>query len=363
MKILLLGEYSGFYYNLKVGLESLGHIVKLYADGDYWKKIPGADDRLLSTNYDESAMKKLHEYIFKSNKFLNKFKNYDVVQMVNPLIFNPLFNMKIVSEIAKNNKKLFISAAGYDLMLVNAYKSGIFDYYMFDNNEREMKAYDIFSRYGLINRHNEQKIINLADGVIPVSYEYSIAYKTKINKCRVIPLPIDCNNTKMLKNKIENKIIIFHGLNREDAKGSKYIREAMMIIRDRYSDKVECIIDGKMPLAEYEKLLNKSNIVIDQCKSYGYGMNALIAMAKGKVVLSGCEPEALEEYGIEDCPVINIKPQTNNIVEKLEKLINNPESITEIGYKSRKFTEEFHDSKIIAQQYIDVWNSVGEEII
>lgn len=46
MKVLLLGEYSGFYYNLKRGLQELGVEVDLFANGDGWKQIPGADKPL-----------------------------------------------------------------------------------------------------------------------------------------------------------------------------------------------------------------------------------------------------------------------------------------------------------------------------
>lgn len=37
-KILLLGEYSGLYHNLKQGLQELGADVTLAANGDAWKK-------------------------------------------------------------------------------------------------------------------------------------------------------------------------------------------------------------------------------------------------------------------------------------------------------------------------------------
>ena len=37
MKILLMGEFSGFYLNLKQGLQELGAEVTLAANGDGWK--------------------------------------------------------------------------------------------------------------------------------------------------------------------------------------------------------------------------------------------------------------------------------------------------------------------------------------
>ena len=40
MKILLIGEYSGFHNSLKKGLQQLGHTVVLVGDGDNYKNYP-----------------------------------------------------------------------------------------------------------------------------------------------------------------------------------------------------------------------------------------------------------------------------------------------------------------------------------
>jgi len=39
MKILIIGEYSGFASNLKMGFKSLGHETILFSWGDGFKKI------------------------------------------------------------------------------------------------------------------------------------------------------------------------------------------------------------------------------------------------------------------------------------------------------------------------------------
>ena len=39
--------------------------------------------------------------------------------------------------------------------------------------------------------------------------------------------------------------------------------------------------------------MKKANIVIDQTSCYSTGVNALIAMAQGKVVLGGAEPDPI----------------------------------------------------------------------
>ena len=59
----------------------------------------------------------------------------------------------------------------------------------------------------------------------------------------------------------------------------------------KYSDKIDIRVVERAPLLEYLKIMQEANIIIDQCYSYGYGMNAIEALAMGKVVLSGNEEE------------------------------------------------------------------------
>lgn len=113
-----------------------------------------------------------------------------------------------------------------------------------------------------------------------------------------------------------------------------------------------------MPLKDYLKVLEETNIIVDQSLSYEYGMNAVYSMAMGKVVLSGNEPECQKEFGRTDIPVINILPSVEDIYNKLEKLVIDKKSVIEIGEKSRMYVEDFHHHVKVAQQYVDTWNSV-----
>ena len=81
-------------------------------------------------------------------------------------------------------------------------------------------------------------------------------------------------------------------------------------------------------------------------------------MAKGKVVFTGAEQKWLDYYNLQENTVaINAFPDAQQIAEKLEWLIANPEKIIEIGANARAFIEKHHNYKMIAQRYIDKWNS------
>jgi len=254
----------------------------------------------------------------------------------------------------KNNKRVFLLAAGSD--------------WYFWKYGRERLAYGPFNdtlEYDLkTQKHPSENIdymgfneyiANKVDGIIPIMYEYEISYYGHKNLLNTIPIPININKIQYEANQALDKIVVFHGLNRFGFKGTRHVEEAFAILEKKYSNELELIIDGKMPLEKYLEVMRKTNIVIDQTNSYSLGVNGIYAMAMGKVVLGGAEPESLKALGLKSSPVINIKPNAQSIVEEIEKLLSNKKNIETIGKESRQFAEEVHGYIKVAKQYLDVW--------
>lgn len=353
MKILLLGDFSNLHGTLKDGLINLGHEVDLASSGDGWKQIKRDIDLSVSGRF--SKIKRRVKYL----SLLNTFKNYDVVQIINPFIipFNYFPFKYFYRKLKSNNHKVFLLAAGDD-----AY------FWKYARQELKYSPIDDYLKYDLKIKHHyleSEKFLKLnkyvadnVNGIIPCSYSYSSAYRLHKNIKEYVPLPIDINSIGYKKNLIKDeKIVVFHGLNRYGFKGTKYVEQAFDYLKDKYQDKLELIIDGKMPLDDYLKLLRRSNIVIDQVNSYGWGMNALYAMAMGKVVMGGAEDVVKETFGLMDCPIINIKPDSNDIINKIENIIKNEDQIEEIGRKSREFVEIHHSPRSVSNQYLDIWKN------
>jgi glycosyltransferase involved in cell wall biosynthesis len=219
-----------------------------------------------------------------------------------------------------------------------------------------MKGKNPYTAKNLVK--NNAKVAYLVDGIIPTNYTYKLAYSKFPNLSPIIPLPINTDEIKPRSEyRMGERIRIMHGISRRGFKGSGLILKAMEIIGTKYPEQVECIVINKLPLDEYIVKLHEVDIVIDQAFSYEYAMNALYAMASGKVVLSGNEPEVQNSLGVNNIPVINILPNVDDIVEKLEVYIENPGLIIEDGKKSRMFVEKEHNYKIIAEKYISVWET------
>lgn len=354
MKVLLLGEFSSYHKFLSDGLEQLGHEVTIISEGDGWKQIGGAAFTLprLSSKTPFDYYRVTKRYL----ELLKQYKGYDVVQFVSVEFYPPILTPLLVNYIKKHNDIISLAAVGSDYRLVQAYNNGLFEYYTLDYNKPFLNKYSAESLKGKMNIKRALAMENVADVIIPGGWEYWVGYSG--NKLRsAVPFPVNVDEISYEENNVKDKIVFFHGLNREGQKGTPFIREAFDELKKNYPDDVEIVMDGHMPYSEYIKIMRRANVVVDQCLGYGYGINAIIAMAQGKIVLAGCRKEHMDSLGISEYPMVSIRPEPHNIYEKLEMIVKKKDDITEWGHKSREFVEKYHDCKIISKKYLDIWRS------
>ncbi|WP_409344182.1 glycosyltransferase [Paenibacillus sp. MBLB4367] len=352
-KILLLGEYSGVHTNLKEGLQEIGYDVTIASGGDGKKKFKGDIDISLVGKFKISKFVHL-------KRILNSFAGYDLVQFINPYISHKL-GVLMYKHIYENNGPSFCLAAGDDVEFTRFTQNrGFSKYSPFDyelENNIELPYSSIFDIY----LHN--KFMKNIKGIIPIMYEYAESYRSSVYKNKLkntIAMPINLSSIKYTENRISNgKLKIYHGELRPLFKGTPYIKEAMGIIKSKYPNDVDILHAGILPLQQYLDIIKDTNVIMDQCRSYSYGMNAVYSMAQGKIVMSGSEKESLEEFGESSCPIINIEPSTQQIVKQLELLIENRYRITELGEHSRKYVELKHSHIKIAKEYEESWELKG----
>lgn len=354
MKILLLGELSALHKNLKEGLIELGHNVKIASTGDGWKKI----DNDINLRYDNKFLNR------EINKFLSPFFNIkhlinnDIIQFVEPFVIrqSTFPNKLYLDYILKNNNKAFLCASGSDSFFWRESRKKLRYGPFEDTIKYDLKGKEHWNNKEKMYQYNKY-LANRVSGIIPIMYEYEIAYENFKNRKPTIPIPINIDKLKYTENKPGDKITIFHGLSRYGFKGTKYVEEAFSILNKKYPNDLELIIDGKMPLDKYLDVMTRTNVVIDQTNSYSMGLNALFGLAMGKIVLGGAEPESLKSLGYDYCPTINVEPSTESIVNSIEQLLENKKDIPQLGYDGRKFVEKHHNYIDIAQKYVDTWNS------
>lgn len=378
MKILLIGEYSRLHNSLKEGLIQLGHEVTLISTGDGFKDYP-ADIKIKSKVLKYSALKvlsklilkftgiNLHElenyYNFKAT--LPKLKDFDVVQLINEKVVNTSTKLEIrfLKAVLKQNKKLFLLSCGTDYSSVKyAYDKKIRYSIMTPYHEMGLtKEYQFVLKYLSPSHYKLHSFIfNNINGVIASDIDYHLPLLNHPKYLGMIPNPINTDTIIYSPLEINEKITIFHGINKSNTikKGGEIIDEALKIIAKKFPNKVSVKSTCNIPYEAYIKIYNDAHILMDQVYSFDQGYNALEAMAKGKVVFTGAEIEWLDYYNLkEDLVAINILPDVDFIVKKLEWLILNPQKIVEISKNARQFIEEKHNYIDAANRYLNYWNN------
>ena len=378
MKILLLGEYSGLHNSLKEGLKAKGHEVTLIASGDGFKKFPA--DLLLKKRFQTGLSKKFRVAIHKLLGFdlssrllysdLMKHKaqlsGFDVVQLINesPLGMQPKQERKLISWLKENNQKLFVLSCGTDHPSVAYANSGKLRYSVLTPYEAgKINAKQAYAMLKYLRPEFEalhRFVLNTADGYIASDLDYHLPLVGVPQYKGLIPNPINLEKLAFMEPKIANKLVIFHGINRENyyKKGNDYFEKALDELAKTHADRFELITAESLPYAEYIKAYDKAHIVLDQVYSYDQGYNALEAMAKGKVVFTGASEEFLKHYQLKDRQiVINALPQVEYLKNELLRLLENPQEIKSIAKAARQFVEQEHDHIKIAGRYTSVWTS------
>jgi hypothetical protein len=152
-------------------------------------------------------------------------------------------------------------------------------------------------------------------------------------------------------------VYVYHGINRYGFKGTRVVEQARELFYKGHYTNCQFDICGNLPFVEYQKKLQATNVIIDQVYSHSSGVNGLLSLAMGKVVLGGAEPVALKYLGLDSSPIINITPDPASIVHALEGLCSDTKKISELGLQGREFIEKNHCSKKIAGRYLEAWSS------
>ncbi|HEJ9541416.1 TPA: hypothetical protein SMN08_002179 [Proteus mirabilis] len=339
--VLIYGEYSGYGKSLVKGFLEIGYTAQVLSfSGDGFKKI--------NTGMQLKGKNKLTKLI---SLFLliPKILSYKNILVMNPDFFKPIFLGPLIFPLLKlMNKNIILLCCGDDVEFIKQGKLGNIENWPYADINLPKKNYfnrklDILIHYAIASSSNK---------IIPVMYDYYKAwslsqYKNKLTK--TIPLACDGSIKKIKKkNFYKEKIVIMHGINREDFKGSKIIKQALQEIKEKYKDRVEILLPERLPLKEYLQLMEKVDIAIDQTKGNSYGMNAIYSMLSGHIVLAPANDLFKSNIKIKNCPVISINNTPKSIIDALENLILAPDKIYPKKLETQQYAIKLHNCKNIA---------------
>ena len=361
MKILLVGEYSNVHATLAEGLRELGHEVTVISNGDFWKdylrdidvaRTPGKLGGIM-------LMAKLYA-------LLPKLRGYDVVQLINPMFFELKAERLFwfYRYLRKHNKRVYLGAFGMDYYWVHTctYDKPLrySDFNIGDEVRTDAEAvYYQRDWLGTTKEQLNKYIAQDCDGIIAGLYEYWACYHPVFaDKTCFIPYPIRMADSYNTERAQKSKVVIFIGINRERSvyKGTDIMLQAAKDVQHKYPQRTKLVVAESVPFAEYCKMMDGSDAILDQLYAYTPSMNPLLAMSKGIICIGGGEPENYEIINETELrPIINVEPTYESVYQAIEQLVLNPERIPELKRQSVEYVRKHHDYLKVAQQYIDFW--------
>ena len=362
MKILLLGELSGVHQELSRGLRSTGNDVTI---GHSRMANPGFESDIPFFRPPHGPMSLVSRARSVTSHLFNapRLTGFDIVQLITPKFFDWRLHRAMLGYLRRNNRRL---------VLINT--SCTSDYHrrvaeLAYSPCAQCKQFDLKSENCLYDRDDERRAEEIAfaaaDAIVATHYEYGYALQDTAfaDKLVAIPLPIDTMVHGPAPLPADGPIRIWYGETRFGFKGGGFIKPALdRLAAGPLRDRVEVVQTGRLAFDEYLKFLDTVHIVIDQASSYGAGMNAYYALARGRVTLSGAEPETMDFYGIPraENPMINIRPDTEAIHGTLAALVDDRAALEQIGRRSSAFVERYHSADVIAGQYLALYQSLLE---
>lgn len=370
MKILFVGDASNMHNCLAQALRDLGHTAIVASNGSHWMNTH-RDINLKRSPGKIGAVK----YVLDVLRALPKMRGFDVVETCDDIFLDlkPAKVRRVFDWLKQHNRCMVMGAIGTDYVYYQACHDGktyrYSDYMVGDkpspyalSSEYQAKHEDNW-KLPLMREHSNHILGNI-DGAISCLWEYHECYKPLLgDKLAYGGIPIDTASVEpIILDREPEKVNFFIGIQRDRniLKGTDLLLEAARRTVDRYPTRCELTVVESVPYDEYIKMLCSSHVLLDQLYSYTPATNALLAMARGLVAVSGAEPEfydLIDEH--DNQPIINVSPLIEGDIDaKLEWLVQNKNEIPNLSRLSREFVVKHNDAHVVAQRHIDFYKKL-----
>ena len=368
-RILLLGDASNCHNSLATGLKRLGHDVDVASSGSSF----------MNTHRDIDLRRRLPwklgglDMMMRAMKFVRDHaKDYDIISVKSPLFLDlrPHRCRYVFDELLKLNSNVFMTHLATDTFYIDA---------CFDPNNpfryNEWIAAGEYTSYYKARpdilegwtsedmRKTCENVYGKIKGTTPVLYEYHMTSLRHLPPEKVgdIGIPIDTSAMRFVPppERIDRvKILLGRHSKRMSEKGTDMFEVAAKAVVDRYPTRAQLDIVEDLSFYEYIERQEQAHLLLDQVYSYTPATNALQAMAMGKNVVTGGEPEYYDFIGEkENRPIINVTPDYESIERAIEQVILHPEQMAERGKRSREFVVKHNDTAVVTQRAINFWES------
>lgn len=378
MKILLIGEASFLHNTLKKGLVERGHRVTTMSDGNGWHDAPRDIDLRRSGRWGKLGGLRV---VWQLLRHLPQLCGNDVVQIHNyqfvPLMYR--WNTLLLRFLKLTNRRVVKGCFGDDPQIFRRQAQGVPAYSDTFWSGQLQNAEKHRDRIAEVVEHGAEaswrKTTAMADALVACLYEYWLDYNEPpyAAKLHYIPLPMECEEMvrwcdgEMVKcvgnDAPSHPLTILIGLQpkRDFMKGAMKIATFVEEVARRHPGKVQIKYVEGVPYDEYMHLLAEADVLVDQLYSYTPSMNSLAAMARGTVVIGGGEEEYYEFIGEDTLrPIINVRPDVpdEENIATIERALFTDGMLERMAQESIQFVHKYHDYRLVAKQYEQLYYSL-----
>lgn len=364
MRILLIGEASFLHNTLKAGLESLGHTVVTMSDGNNWHDAPRDIDLRRSKRWGRLDGLKV---VWQIVRHLPQLVGNDIVEVHN-YQFVPLryrWNSMLFRFLKRFNRCVVKGCFGDDAQIFRRQREGVPRYSDTFWLGRERNKDLNRERIEEVTLHGAlecwQSVTDGADRLMACLYEYWLCYNQEPyrQKLRYLPLPIMPLPEERRRVKgMGRQLMVLVGIQpkRDFMKGASVIARWVEDIRRRHPERIYIRYVEGVPYEEYMRMLEESDVLVDQLYSFTPSMNSLAAMARGTVVIGGGEEDFYRFIGEERLrPIINVSPELSDQenIAAIERALLSPETLQRMSKESMLFVDKYHDARKVAEEFVE----------
>ncbi len=368
MKILFVGDYSGFHATLAAELRHRGHEASVISSGSGVMNT----DRDISLKR-QSGLTGGMKYLYRLFSILPQMSGYDIVQLVNPhfLHLRPGKISYFFNRLRATNSRLSLTLCGTDYYYVEALTAGkLLQYSEFKCGDRPTGYQLHHSRE--IERWLRPPVRELAriiyqgiDGAASALYEYHLAATPHLPQAPDyvgIPVNIDTSGyASELPMKRDGKVNVLLAFKSEymHLKGIDRLRPALQNIAAKHPDRIRLTEVSDVPLSDYLRMLSQSDVIVDQLYSYTPATAALQAMAAGRVVVSGGEQEYYNFINESQLhPIINLNPISDDIEVLLEHQLLDSDDLLRRAAEGPEFVRRHNSATKVADRFLQHWQKL-----